>query len=86
MTFALAMRSRLGGALAVLMLGAAPAGAATTLAQACTSAERDLCQTDRTSCERECSDLTLCVRRCCEAYQGCLTSHGCALRGPACPK
>jgi len=61
---------------------AAPAGAAPV----CGASARDLCQTARVRCERECSDLTTCVRRCCEAFQQCLSVHDCEIKGAACPK
>ncbi len=89
MVFALTTRLRracggVGLALALLAHGA-PAGAAEALAQNCARAERGQCLTEKSACERDCSDLTRCVRRCCEAFNECLTSHGCDVRGSACP-
>jgi hypothetical protein len=56
------------------------------LAQACTTSSRAFCESAEIACLRDCSDITRCVRKCCEAYQDCLTSHACEIRGSACPK
>jgi hypothetical protein len=56
------------------------------LAQSCTTTDRAFCESDEIACLRDCSNITRCVRNCCEAYQDCLTSHACEIRARLCPK
>jgi len=63
-----------------------PSNARVWLVQACATSDRASCESGQTACLRDCSDITGCVRKCCEAYQDCLTSHVCEIRGSAYPK
>ena len=72
--------------LAVSLLLCLPASAAERQAAACPASAREACDRDWRRCERDCADLTLCWRRCCETYHECLTSQACELHGPACPR
>jgi hypothetical protein len=63
-----------------------PPHARVWFAQACTTLDRAFCESTEIACLRDCSNITGCVRDCCKAYQGCLTSHACEIRGSACPK
>ena len=67
----------------MLIVGLAPRVAD---AQSCTAATRATCDAAEAGCLRDCSDMTRCVRRCCEARHECQIVNGCAVGGRACPR